>query len=181
LPAEPGPDDPPPTWHQVADLPAVAAEVVEYQGHSRTCTGCGTRHHAPIPAAVKAHSVGPRLAATQAYLAGCHHVSKRGLEEIAEAVFEVPVALGPISHLEAQMSQALAAPHAEAVEAVRQADAKHADETGWKQAGQRRWLWRAATNLVAAFLIEVGRGYAAFKALLGPDPSGVLTSDRWSA
>lgn len=74
-----------------------------------------------------------------AYLAGCHHISKRGLEEIAEAVFEVPVALGTVSHLEAPMSEALAVPHAEALEAVRAAPVKHADETGWKQAGQRRW------------------------------------------
>src|SRR5262245_853986 len=33
LPAEPGPDDPPPTRWQVADLPPVRAEVTEYQGH----------------------------------------------------------------------------------------------------------------------------------------------------
>lgn len=180
LPPHQGPDDPEPTWHQVAELPAVAADITEYQGHYRTCPCCGTLNHAPVPADLKAHSVGPRLAATLAYLAGCHHVSKRGLEEVAEAVFEVPVALGTVSHLEEQMSAALAAPHAAALEAVRQAAVKHVDETGWKQAGQRRWLWLAATTTVAAFLIHVGRGFAALKALLGHDVLGILCSDRWS-
>jgi transposase len=181
LPARPGPDDPAPSWHQVAELPPVAAQVTEYQGHYRTCPGCGALNHAPIPAAVKAHSVGPRLAATLAYLAGCHHLSKRGLEEVALAVFEVPLALGTVSHLEQQMSAALAAPHAEALGAVRQAQVKHVDETGWKQAGRRRWLWLAATSGVAASLICVGRGFAALKALLGTGVIGFLTSDRWAA
>jgi transposase len=179
LPAERGPDDPEPSWHQVAELPPTGAHVTEYQGRYRTCPGCGLLNRAAIPADVKASSVGPRLAAALAYFAGCHHVSKRGLEEIAEAVFEVPVALGTVSHLEAQMSAALAAPRAEALEAVRQAQVQHVDETGWKQAGQKRWLWLAATARVAVFLIHARRGFEALKALLGRGVVGYLCSDRW--
>src|SRR6516165_2297482 len=69
LPPNPGPFDPEPTWHQVAELPPMAAEVTEYQGHFCTCPCCGAVNHAPVPAEVRAHSVGPRLAATLAYLA----------------------------------------------------------------------------------------------------------------
>jgi transposase len=93
----------------------------------------------------------------------------------------VPLALGTVSHLEAQMSAALAAPHAEALEAVRQAEVKQVDETGWKQAGQRRWLWLAATPSVAVFLIHARRGFQALRALLGSGVIGYLCSDRWSA
>src|SRR5262249_43418089 len=125
LPAQAGPNDPEPSWHQVAELPELAAQVTEYQGHFRTCPDCGTVNHAPIPAEVRAYSTGPRLAATLAYLAGCHHVSKRGLEEVVETVFEVPLALGTVAHLERQTSDALAPAHAEAVAAVRGAPVKH--------------------------------------------------------
>src|SRR5882724_11930584 len=69
-PAEPGPHDPPPTWHQVAELPAVAAVVTEHRGHTRTCPHCGTRTHAPIPAEIRAHVAGPRLTAAITYLSG---------------------------------------------------------------------------------------------------------------
>ncbi len=115
-----------------------------------------------------------------AYFAGCHHISKRGLEEVAEEVFEVPWALGTVSHLEAQMSAALAAPHAEALAAVRQAAVKHVDETGWEQAGQKRWLWLAATTHLAVFLIHARRSFEARKALLGSGVVGYLGSDRGS-
>src|SRR6266545_4751047 len=116
LPAHAGSDDPEPSWHQVAELPVMAAQVTEYQGHYRLCSCCGTLNHAAIPADLKAHSIGPRLAATLAYLAGSHRVSKRGLEEVTEDIFDVPVSLGTIANLEAQTSGALAPAHAEALQ-----------------------------------------------------------------
>ena len=181
LPAHAGPDDPEPSWHQVAELPPMAAHVTEYQGHYRTCPGCGTLNHAAIPAPIKAHSVGPRLAATLAYLAGSHRLSKRGLEEVTEDVFDVPLSLGTIANLEAQTSAALADAHAEALQAVRAAPVKHVDETGWKVAGKLCWLWVAATGNVAAFLVHARRGWQALQALLGERIHGFVGSDRWSA
>lgn len=180
LPANPGPDDSEPTWHQVAELPKMAARISEYQGHYRTCPCCGLLNHAAIPQDIKTHSIAPRLAATLAYLAGSHHVSKRGLEEICADVFDVPVSLGTISHLEAQMSEALAEPHAEAVQAVRAAEVKNVDETSWKVAGKLCWLWLAATQTVAAFVIHARRGLEGFAALLGAQAQGWVGSDRWS-
>lgn len=181
LPPGPGPEDPEPTWHQVAELPQMTAHVTEYQGHYRTCPGCGAVNHAPIPADLKAHSVGPRLAATLSYLAGSHRVSKRGLEEITADVFDVPLALGTVANLEAQMSAALAPAHAEALATVRDAPAKNVDETSWKLAGQLCWLWLAATDTVAAFLVHAHRGWEALTALLGEEVRGFVCSDRWSA
>src|ERR1700733_1861015 len=100
LPQQAGPLDPPPTRHQVAELPPVVAVITEYQGHSRTCPCCGEITHAPIPAEVRAHSVGPALTAALAYFAGSHGVSKRGIEEIADQLFDAPIALGTVANLE---------------------------------------------------------------------------------
>jgi transposase len=180
LPADPSPADPEPTWHQVAELPPQVVEVTEYQGHARTCPDCGVVTHQPIPADLRAHRFGPRLAAVLSYLSGCHHVSRRGVEEVVETVFDLPVSLGTIHALEQEMSQALAGAHAEVVEAVRQAPVKHVDETGWKQAGQRRWLWTAATATAAAFIVYAGRGLAGLTTLLGETIHGILCSDRWA-
>jgi len=179
LPHQAGADDPEPSWHQVAELPQLAAQITEYQGHARTCPVCQTVTHAAIPADLCRHSFGPRLAATLAYLVGCHRVSRRGVEEIAQAVFDVPLSLGSICHLEEQRSQALAPAHAEAVAAVQAAEVKHADETSWRQAGKRRWLWLAATATVAAFVVHARRSLAGLQALLGEVIVGIVISDRW--
>jgi transposase len=176
-----GPNDPEPTWHQYAELRPMAATVTEYQGHARTCAACGEVTRASIPADLRVHTFDPRLTAAMSYLSGCHHLSRRAVEEVVETFFEVPVALGTVSNLEQQMSAALAAPHAEAQEAVQAAAVKHADETGWKQAGQKCWLWVGATDTIACFVISASRGLAGLVALLGERVQGILCSDRWSA
>jgi transposase len=179
LPAEPSPNDPEPTRFQTIELPPLLATVTEYQGHARTCSACGAVTHAAIPRDILAHSVGPRLTATLSYFAGCHGVSKRGVEEIAAAVFDAPIALGTVANLEQEVSAALAAPHQEALAAVRQAQVKHADETSWKLWGQLCWLWAAATTGVVAFVIHGQRGAVGLTALLGAEIQGILCSDRW--
>jgi transposase len=180
LPADAQPGDPEPSWHQVIDLPPVVASVTEYQGHSRTCPCCQRLSHAAIPADKKTHSIGPRLAAFCTYLRSLK-VSLRGVQEIAAGLLGVPSALGTLTHLEQEMSAALAAPHAEVVAALQKAPVKHADETSWKQQGKRRWLWVVATLTYAAFVIHDKRGLAGLKAVLGEKFEGVLVSDRWSA
>lgn len=181
LPAQAGPDDPAPTWHQVADLPPVTAQVIEYQGHGWRCPQCGELTCAKIPEILRARSIGPRLAAVMAVLSGAHCLSRRSIATLVETAFDVPVALGTVVQLEREMSQALPPAYTEAMQAVRDAAAKNVDETGWKQAGQKRWLWAAATAQVAAFVIALGRGVAGLTTLLGEALAGIISSDRWSA
>jgi transposase len=146
LPAVAQPGDPEPTWHQVCELPRMPVVVTEFQGHARACPCCQHVTREPIPREITADGFGPRAQAALSYLAGCQHVSKRGLEEIAETIFGVPVGLGTIVNLERKTSAALAQPHQDILKAIQQAEVKYADETGWRQAGTRRWLsaWRCS-------------------------------------
>ena len=123
LPAKAGPQDPEPTRHQVAELPPMAAEITEHQGHARTCPYCRAVTRATIPTEVRAHSVGPNLTGLMGYLARVHGVSKRGIEEIVEQTFEVSMALGTVSNLEQELSAALVPAHEDARAAVASAPA----------------------------------------------------------
>jgi transposase len=181
LPAQRGESDPEPVWHQFAELPKVQAVVTEFQGHTRTCSCCGHVTRETIPAEIRAHAFGPRLAAVLGYLQGSHHVTHRGLEEVSEVVFAVPLSLGSVTALQGQMSAALLPAHEEIAGEVRPAPAKNVDETGWKQAGKKRWLWAAVTGTAALFVIHIRRGAEGLKALLGETIAGLVCSDRWSA
>lgn len=181
LPQAAQPGDPPPTRHQVAELPRSPVVVTEFQGHARTCPCCLSVTREAIPAEITADAFGPRLAATLSYLAGCQHVSQRGLEEVVETVLDVPVSLGTIAALQRQTSQALAASHEAIHQEVRAAEAKYADETGWKLRGQRCWLWVAVTYRAVCYLVQARRNAAARRHLLGDDPKGVVISDRFGA
>ena len=179
LSAKPGAKDPEPKRHQVAELPPMAAEITEHQAHGRTCPCCGEVTWATIPAEVRAHSVGPKLTGLIGLLSGVHGVSKRGIEELVEQVFDVSIALGTVSNREQELSAALAPAHAEARQAIALADVKHVDETGWKEAGKKRWLWVAAISQAVYFVIHPCRNLSALKRLVGEKFHGILCSDRW--
>jgi transposase len=93
----------------------------------------------------------------------------------------VPVSLGAIANLEQKTSGALAGPHQEILHAVQQAEVKNVDETSWKEAGQRRWLWVAVTTVAIFFAVELRRSAEALRSFLGEEPKGVVGSDRFSA
>ena len=131
LPAMRGPNDPEPTRFQVAELPEIKANIIEYQGHARTCPCCGIVTRATIPAAIRAHSIGPGLAAFMAYLVGSCGLSKRRVEELIEAVFGFRGAGQP--QLEQEMSARWNNPSS--VGRGKSAAGQHADETGWKKRG----------------------------------------------
>src|ERR1035437_555997 len=180
LPAEPGPGDPEPTWHQVAELPELAAQITEHQGHARLCSCCGLLTRGVIPSKIRAHVIGPRLAAVMSYFSGRHDISRRGVEEVVETVVDVPTSLGSVCALEAEQCDSLASPYHEAQVAVREAPVKNTDETGWREKGQKRWLWGAATATVAFFVIHLRRNFAGLQALLGETIHGIVCSDRWA-
>jgi transposase len=181
LPAEPSPGDPEPTWHQVAELPELAAVITEHQGHARTCPCCGYLNRGQIPPEIRSHAIGPRLAAVMSYFSGRFHIGRRGIEEVVETVFEVPTSLGSVAALEGETTAALARPYQEAQAAVQDAPVKNADETGWSEKGEKRWLWGAATATVAFFVIHLRRNFEGLQALLGETITGIVCSDRWAA
>jgi transposase len=131
-----------------------------------------------IPAAVRAHTLGPELTASLVYFSGVHGMSKRGIEETVETLFGVPIALGTISNIEQEVRAALEPEYQNVREHVAAAEIKHLDETGWKEAGKKRWLWVAATQFCALFRIHPRRNWDALELLLGR-LSGILISDRW--
>ena len=107
MPEAPGPGDPEPTWHQVAEIPPLVAIVTEHRGHARL----PLLWHAQSgrdPRRDPAHVTGPRLTAVMSYFSGHHHLSRRDVEEVVETVFEVPTSLGTVIALERETTAALA-------------------------------------------------------------------------
>jgi transposase len=170
-------DDPNPLLEQVIDLPAKMRQVLHHRRHTLTCPGCLSRTTAPsIPEA--AGGFGPKLQAVTSYLSGVGRMGKRPIRQLCEDLFDIPISLGSISHLEARTAQALAPIHAQAKQFLESQDA-HVDETSWKQGKQKAWLWVAVTQLLSVFLIHRHRSREAFEELLG-SKLGVLITDRYA-
>jgi transposase len=94
---------------------------------------------------------------------------------------EVELSVGALARLEQATSTALAPVVAEVATAVQQAAVANVDETGWWQGQARHWLWTVVTETLTLFRLDPSRGKAVARALLGPDWTGIVGSDRYSA
>ena len=173
-------EDSEPYRHQVTEIPPAIAEVTEYRLHTLTCP-CGTETRAELPTGVPPGAFGPRLTAMVSLLSGRYHLSKRDTAEVMTDFFQVEVSLGSISRLEQRISQAINEPVNEAHEYVQAQAVVHPDETSWREANHKAWLWVAATTLVTVFLIRCSRGGQVAREILGETFTGIVVSDRWSA
>jgi transposase len=168
--------DPAPLPHQVAELPVVRPDVVEYQLHRLTCPCCHTSTCGSLPAFVKGH-FGPRLEATLALLAGGYRLGLRPVAGLAADLWGLDISSGMVSKLRRQTAEALLLPWVDAAAHVRRQNV-NIDETSWHEAKKRAYLWGVATPAATLYCIARGRSRAVAQALLGKDYAGVATCDR---
>jgi transposase len=180
LPALAAGTDPADERRQVTEVPLAPAVVTEYRLAGRRCSHCGylTRAPLPIDAGADRSGFGPRLTAIGAVLTGRYRLSKREAAQCLDDLFGVDLAVGSVSALEQATSAALApvVDHAQAV--VQHAAVANLDETRWRQARQRAWVWTVVTATLTIFHINASRGGAVARALLGGNWTGIVGSDR---
>jgi transposase len=172
--------DPTPLRHQILELPPIRPLVTEYRLHRLCCPACGTSTCADLPDGVPTGTTGPRLQATLGVLTGAYRLSKRQAEQLCADLLHVPICAGQICALEQQTTAALGPALAEARQYV-QAQSVNMDETGWRQARQRAWLWVAVTGYLTLFEVVASRGAAVAQRLLGKLGDRIVTTDRYSA
>jgi transposase len=169
-------NDPNPLRHQVAELPIVVPDVVEYQLHRLNCPCCHSTTCGSLPAEVKGH-FGPRLEATLALLAGRYRMGLRPVVDLAEDLWGLDISSGMVSKLRQRTAEALLLPYAQVALYV-QSQNVNIDETLWREAKKKAYLWAVLTPLAGLFRIAAGRTAKIAKELLGKHYSGVATCDR---
>lgn len=173
-------DDPTPLRHQVIERPPIEPMVTEYQWHQLVCPDCGESTRAPWPTGVPSGTYGPRVHATVALLSGSYRLSKRTTAQAMADLFGVPMSVGTISQCEKRTTEVLTEPVEEARGYVKDQGVAHLEETSWREAGKRAWLWVAVTSWVTVFVVRLSRGGRVARALLGEHFSGILVTDRYS-
>src|SRR5579862_6032646 len=163
---------------QVWEIPPLVPPVTEHQGVRVRCPYCDVL--VPPPGRPEG-AFGPRLTAIGSLLHGRFRLSMRETTEALADLFGVPLSPGSVPALCREVNAALDEPYDAVCAHVGATDHANVDETGWKQAGERRWLWVAVTALCTLFLVATNRSAAALLALLGETFDGVVSSDRYKA
>jgi transposase len=165
-----------PARQQVIELPASAIVTTEHQLLKVACPACGTHTRAELPCGVERGAFGPRLRATVVMLAAML-MSRRATVLMLADMFAAKLSTGSVEKILKDASAALAEPWEAIKHAVQAGDVAHADETSWRRAGQRMWLWAALSATAACFQIDQTRARSVARDLLG-DFDGILVSDR---
>jgi transposase len=171
-------EDPQPLRHQVLELPKIHPEVSEYQLHRLCCPRCGISTCASLPAGVSTGGQGPRLQAVLALMTGGYRMSKRMVQTFCADVLGVPVCAGQVCASEAETAAATVAVVEELRDYVRGQPA-NVDETGWRQARQRVWLWAVVTRAVTVFTIALSPAGSVAQRLVDPSAGQIITTDRY--
>jgi transposase len=172
-------EDSEPRRHQVAELPPIEPEVHEYRLHRLCCPHCHTVTSGTLPDGVPCTSFGPRLHAALSVLTGAYRLSKRQVVQLGSDLLGLTISVGMISKLERITAEVLEQPVAELAEAVKAAEAANIDETGWRQAHLKAWLWVVVTSVGIVFRIVRSRAGAVARDLLGEEPKPIVISDRF--
>jgi transposase len=167
-----------PSRRQVAELPPIAVRVTEHRLHRLCCPECATVTTAEAPNESR-WAFGPRLQAAVVTLAVRNRVSRRDTTELARELFGVELSTGTVDAIVQRAGDALAAPHTRLEQQIKQSLVVNIDETGWKTAGDRRWLWGALTATTGVFRIASGRHASEAQIMLGERYDGIVCSDRY--
>lgn len=174
------PDVVPPRVTQVWELPVIRPQITDYVQHTVCCPTCAATVTAPAPLEA-ATGYGPRLTALIGHLHGTYHLSYRAVADLLADVADLPIGLGSVVASAERVSTALAPVDAAIHAAVRTAAVVNVDETSWRCASNRAWLWVATTAQASSFRLTTSRGRTGLDALIPAEYGGVIGSDRWSA
>jgi transposase len=132
-----------------------------------------------LPDGVPRTSFGPRLHAALGVLTGAYRLSKRQVAQLCSDLLGLTISLGMVAKLERITAGVLEQPVAELAEAVKTAGAANIDETGWREAHLKAWLWVVVTSVGVVFRIARSRAGAVAADLLGEEPKPIVISDRF--
>jgi hypothetical protein len=76
---------------------------------------------------------------------------------------------------------ALKETHKRLMEALREVEHLHIDESGWKEKGEKRWIWAFQAEKYAVFIIRASRGEVVLEEILGNGYRGIITCDFYGA
>jgi transposase len=112
---------------------------------------------------------------------GSSRMPRRVVEAFLEHVLSISMSLGSAQKCWEQASAAVAQPCQELEQQLKNEPVLNSDETGWRNNGEKRYLWALVARNFVFYTVAKTRSSAVLIHLLGAVFAGILCSDRFSA
>lgn len=170
----------------VTDIPGVEPTVTQFNVHCATCCECGRhlqgRHPEQISDALgaAANQIGPNALAFAVDLNKSAGVPDAKIANFFRDAFELSVNRSTLRRAFLRAARKAEPLYEKINVIVRTSGLVYPDETGWKVAGRRAWLWTFVSPDATLYVIEPSRGFDVIEAVLGSDYAGLLGRDGWA-
>lgn len=167
------------------ELPVQRPTVRQFHVHIGQCRQCRRRvqgrHPLQTSDALGAAAVhlGPQAVALTVLLNKRFGLAYGKIAALLRARFGLTVTCGGLVHAVHRAARQARPTYETLCTTVRGSPAVTVDETSWRVAAVRQWLWAWVTRDTTVYAILPGRGIAQAAAVIGLDYPGVLQRDGW--
>ncbi len=162
-------------------LDDLRTEVVEHTIHRDYCPACKKHLEPIVPDALPNSTLGHRVVALTAWLHYGLGVTIDQIREILGYHLQTQLSPGGLVAMWHRLGEILNEWYEQIAEQARKSAVLHADETGWRTNGLRRWLWCFASEYTCWYIIDRSRGSPALAKFFIEAFDGVLVTDFWAA
>jgi transposase len=170
------------------DIPRpVPTIVTQFNVHIGHCAQCHRRVQGRHPdqtsdaLGAAAVQLGPTALGLTAEMKHGLGVSYGKVARLLETSLGLRVERSTVARADARLANRLTPTYQQLLLRLRASAVVHADETGWKVAGQKAWLWVFTNDDLSVYTIDPTRAHEVVERLLGEDFAGVLGCDCFLA
>ena len=161
------------TKRQVFDIPTPRIEVTEHQAEVKLCA-CGHINRAAFPEGIQAPvQYGSRVKAFAVYLSVQQLIPEDRLQTVFSDLFSLPISTATLASINNEIGEKIAPLQESVLEALKKADIKHLDETGFRIGKKLQWLHVISNPFATHYRACEKRGD------LLENLEGILVHDHW--
>lgn len=171
----------------ILDLPDVRPVVEKHITYSGHCSRCGVRRRSRSPllpstaAGAAGTMIGPYAGALATYLRTRLGAPFAKIADLFKDVLRLPLSPAGVLSVVKRAAESLEPTYQDLERLIRKSPVAHADETGWRIAGESAWAWVFTAPHVTYFTIARRRGHEVVLEVLGSEFCGCLVTDFMAA
>ena len=168
--------------HIQEDILLVTQTVAtRFAKHQYDCQECGSSVEGRGREELPNSYIGPRAKALAVYLKYHIKVSDRDIQKLFKSLVGLTIVPSSIPGFRNQLTRYSKSLYEELLRRMKKSKCLNIDETGWKNNGKTRWLWKFTDHNVSINRILKGRGQKDLEEVLGKKFGGIIISDFLSA
>jgi hypothetical protein len=165
-------------WHKhiQIDIPPPSKVIVtRYHVGWSWCRSCGKEVSSKEK--LSGSLYGPNLHGQVCYWKFCLGLTFNKIEKLLSEQYHLEVSRGQLSALIKRSAESFNGAYEDLKTSLLDQPYIHADETGWRNAGDSHWLWSFSNKEISYYHMDKSRGQKVVQEVLGKVYRGVLISD----